>query len=116
MPGTNHNPTATRTKTPRYDDLRLLYGPPGGSTGFAAAVAAERRRQDAKWGRSRHRWCEWMSVLTEEVGEACAAANQATWRDNPAPVLGELRRELIQVAAVCAAVVEHLDEESGVAR
>ena len=27
MPGTNSNPTASRTMTPRYDDLRLLYGP-----------------------------------------------------------------------------------------
>lgn len=80
------------------------------ATDFAAAVRAERARQHARWGEQRHRWCEWLSILAEEVGEAAHEANQATWRDNPWPHLDGLRVELIQVAAVCAAIVEHIDE------
>ena len=35
----------------------------------------ERRRQDLKWGPQTHRWSDWLSILGEEFGEACAAYN-----------------------------------------
>ena len=91
-------------------------------------VAAERRAQDRKWGKQNHpdfyhdcdprylefvrdqntRICEaatkagkvtWEHILNEEVSEAYAIEN------DPA----HLRRELIQVAAVCVAWVEAID-------
>jgi hypothetical protein len=79
-------------------------------------VLSERRTQHAKWGVQRHSWPEWISILTEEVGEAAERANQAHW---PPPrmtdqvrtiALDELRLELIQVAAVAVAILEHIEE------
>lgn len=74
-------------------------------------IAEERARQDRKWGVQRHSWVEWMSVLTEEVGEAAHEANVLNWQE---PIdtarLTLLRSELIQVAAVAAAAIEHIDE------
>ena len=39
-----------------------------------AHVAAERGRQDAKWGPQHHYPAEWFVILMEEVGEAAQAA------------------------------------------
>ena len=81
-------------------------------------VLSERRHQDNKWGYPQpamriplHAY----AILAEEVGEAAKAlvemyaahANSAsirTWR-------AELRAELVQVAAVAMAWIEHLDLE-----
>lgn len=89
-------------------------------------VAAERRRQDAKWGPQSHRdgtgyayegdrtrfrqACElafgegvgtWVDILLEEVYEALAETD-----------LEKLRTELVQTAAVAAAWVEDIDRRA----
>jgi malonyl CoA-acyl carrier protein transacylase len=87
-------------------------------------IAAERRRQDEKWGQQSHpdgtggaareryaihlrEECEeafaegrgrWAHILEEEVAEAVAESDPA-----------KLREELVQVAAVATAWVEHID-------
>lgn len=72
-------------------------------------VADERQRQHEKWGTQRHSWPEWMAVLGEEFGEACQEVCRVTWGGKMAI---DLRRELVQIAAVCVAIVEHIDEVS----
>lgn len=79
-------------------------------------VIHERFKQNDKWGVQRHPFPSWMSLLTEEVGEACKDANEINWvkdgsRGAQAEKLEALRTELIQVAAVAVAIVEHLDED-----
>ena len=95
-----------------------------GHGGFADAVCAERQRQIEKWGPQSHpdgtdaeKWAlhavacrdkcnqaaregrlTWLHILCEEVAEAGA---ETEWP--------ELRAELVQVAAVCAAWIEDGD-------
>lgn len=69
-------------------------------------VAAERRRQDKKWGGQPgvdrvHPNEEYAVVLGEEYGEVCRAILEGQGAN--------LREELIQVAAVAVAWVEQLD-------
>ena len=89
-------------------------------------IAAERRRQDAKWGEQNHpdgtgdgfaadatqarKECEhaasigelsWRHILLEEVAEAVAEADP-----------DDLRRELIQVAAVATAWAQAIDRRA----
>ncbi len=90
-------------------------------------VAAERSRQDLKWGQQDHPdgtgqypevmesyaaeqacqaaaeggYLDWMHILREEVAEAFAETDHA-----------RLRAELIQVAAVAVAWVEAIDRRS----
>lgn len=80
---------------------------------FAAAVADERSRQHAKWGVQRHPFEVWMLVLGEEVGEANKALLEARAATGLTATfdLMQFRTELIQVAAVACAVIEHIDEE-----
>lgn len=65
------------------------------------AVISERDRQDAKWGTTqttlpRH---QWMTILTEEVGEVAMAVNDG----RP----DQIREELIQVIAVAVKWLEN---------
>lgn len=71
-------------------------------------VVQERQQQDEKWGLQRHSWPEWITILTEEVGEAAQAANNEHW--HPDGDLSRLKEELVQVAAVAVAMVEHIEE------
>lgn len=73
------------------------------------AIAGERQAQHETWGIQRHSWPEWMSILTEEVGEAAQAANKAHW-GHTVPGLAELRTELVQTAAVAIQIIGHIDE------
>jgi NTP pyrophosphatase (non-canonical NTP hydrolase) len=77
-----------------------------------AAILAERERQTTRWGVQRHSWPEWLTILTEEVGEAATAANEAHWKSgfDGEDRLTPLREELVQVAAVAVAMIEHIDE------
>lgn len=76
------------------------------------AVRAERRSQDAKWGRQSHDPMVWLAIAMEEVGEAAQAALQRRFADPPLSPeeRGRLddhcREELIQAAAVLVAAVE----------
>lgn len=68
------------------------------------AVNKERDRQDAKWGTSqkalpRH---QWMTILTEEVGEVAMAVNDGR--------SDQIREELIQVVAVAVKWLESRSE------
>lgn len=40
------------------------------------AVRHEREHQEGKWGAQHHSVMEWLSILGEEYGEACQAANE----------------------------------------
>lgn len=77
-------------------------------------VIKERERQHAKWGQQEHTPFVWLSILTEEVGEAAKEANEALFSGRAdgkvqADAIANLRTELIQVAAVAAAIVEDID-------
>ena len=73
-------------------------------------VIKERNRQDAKWGFPQHNTpFEWLSILTEEVGEFAQALNNALLGGD-----GNLEHamvEAVQVAAVAVSIVEHLGKE-----
>ena len=65
-------------------------------------IAAERTRQDTKFGAAAERGYSaamWLSVLAEEVGEAAKEVNDAA-------VGSALLHELVQVAAVAVAFAE----------
>jgi hypothetical protein len=85
--------------------------------GALCAVDDERDRQFAKWGNQRQSWVVWITALTEEVGEAAKEAitlytdPDITW-DHPA-TLAKFRAELVQIAAVSVAIIEHIDEVLG---
>jgi hypothetical protein len=75
------------------------------------AVIDERARQEAQWGVQRHNFAVWMVVLGEEYGEACRALLLArACGPNERDLYPALRAELVQVAAVAVAAIEHLDE------
>lgn len=75
------------------------------------AVVEERDRQDAKWGEQNHDDYTWLAILMEEVGEASqetlvekfgAAANGH----------GNLREEVVHIAAVALAWIECIDRRT----
>lgn len=74
-------------------------------------IQAERQRQDEKWGEQNHKPVVWLSILMEEVGEAAKEAVEARqyFHENYDDKLRNYRTELIQVAAVCVAMIESLD-------
>jgi len=93
---------------------RIEYGIPKGfeiMDAVFADVAAERSRQDLKWGRT---WGGWkdpnglkLAVLLEEVGEVARALLEAPGVVSM-PDSDQLRDELVQVAAVAVAWCEML--------
>ena len=73
-------------------------------------VTAERHRQDEKWGVQTMHDFEHISILTEEVGEAAKAANEANFTSGSTRGdFTHLRKELIQVAAVAVDHVQAID-------
>jgi len=75
-------------------------------------VIEERIRQNQKWGYPQQNTpFEWLSILTEEVGEFAEALNNALLGQCPLP--GGMERaidEIIQVAAVAVSIIEHLSK------
>jgi NTP pyrophosphatase (non-canonical NTP hydrolase) len=73
-------------------------------------VIKERNRQNEKWGHPQNNTpFEWLSILTEEVGEFAEALNNALLGGD-----GNLEHaihEAVQVAAVAVSIVEHLGKE-----
>lgn len=73
-------------------------------------VLFEREKQMDKWGHQRHDPTIWMSILTEEVGEAFQAINSTLFSGKETDP-DNLKEELIQVAAVAIAIIEQLEED-----
>ncbi len=74
------------------------------------AIINEREKQDSKWGEQNHKPIEWVSILTEEVGEVAKAALESHFKHKGKDhKYSEYRKELIQVAAVALAMIESLD-------
>lgn len=81
-------------------------------------VADERRRQFSLWGdqSGRHPF-EYMSILGEEFGELCEAANETCFQNPKHPERGgfdAVVREAVHVAAVAVQIVEaYLGRQEG---
>jgi NTP pyrophosphatase (non-canonical NTP hydrolase) len=71
---------------------------------IAGDVLAERAAQRKKWGQQNHDDCTWTAILAEEVGEAAQASLPREFGRK-----GNVRQELVQVAAVAVAWIECLD-------
>ncbi len=74
-------------------------------------IAAEREKQDKKWGQQNHHPIEWCGILGEEVGEvnkACIETHFGHVVDHYA----EYRKELIQTAGVAVSMIECLDRKN----
>ena len=70
------------------------------------AVLSERERQDKRWGDQTHNTdLQWMSILTEEVGEVASDVNDLR--------LAGMFEEIIQCAAVCFAWSEAYIDRGG---
>lgn len=78
--------------------------------GVLNEVAAERDRQDAKWGEQNHDLPVWITVLAEEIGEAAQEVLAARAGERPAML--RCRAELVQVAAVAVAAIEYIDRST----
>lgn len=63
-------------------------------------IDAERQRQESLWGEQNHNERTWLAILLEEVGEVARAINEYD-------EIG-YETELLQVAAVCVAMLESL--------
>lgn len=72
-------------------------------------ILEERKKQDAKWGEQNHDFPMWLAILTEELGEASQEffTSQAMTRPR-----ANFRTELVQCAAVLAAMIECGDRNS----
>lgn len=86
-------------------------------------IQKERQRQTEKWGEQNNSYPKWISILTEEVGEAAKEANdyESLLDDinNPTfdsvllnQTLINLREELVQVAAVAVQIIEKIDKQN----
>lgn len=70
-------------------------------------IKEERQRQDKKWGSNRQlNSLLWAVILGEEVGEV---ANAVLEQEYGTKTLDDLKKELVQVAAVCVAWLEMYD-------
>ena len=93
--------------------------------GILEDIAEERRSQNRKWGKQRHGFAVWLTILAEEVGELSKEILNHRWwkreameeyaqcragREVEASHLKLMRLEAVQVAAVAVAMIEHIDE------
>ncbi len=70
-------------------------------------VRDERFKQDEKWGNQHQNSMTWMAILGEEFGEACEAALHDKFGGNHK---GTFKKEIIQIAAVCVQILEHIED------
>lgn len=71
----------------------------------------ERDRQEKKWGEQNHCPALWATILGEEFGEFCEAANETAFENGIHREKGgyeNMMRELTHVAAVAVAAIECL--------
>ncbi len=88
----------------------------GPDAGVLAEVQAERARQDERWGEQNGHDFEWVSILTEAVGESAQAANEANFQSGKTRGdFSHLRAELVQVAAVAVAWIGAIDRRPAAA-
>lgn len=76
-----------------------------------ALIDAERARQDATWGVQNHDPQVWVSILGEEFGELCQAANDMRWPKDGItadPPYIHAMAEAVHTAAVAQAFIECL--------
>lgn len=101
----NHHEDAQRVvdQIEREATMRLA-----GLARVLSDVAAERSRQNDRWGdQSGHADFVWLGILTEEVGESAQAVLHDTFGGKAS---GTLYAELVQVAAVAVAWLEALHD------
>ncbi len=75
-------------------------------------VHLERFAQEQKWGQQNHEPARYLAILAEEFGEVAKEVVEFTWAGDPEvrrQRLQNMRKELIQTAAVAVAMVEALD-------
>lgn len=73
-------------------------------------ISLEREAQDKKWGfPQKNTYCEWSSILAEEVGELAKELNELNFGRGDRE---RMRAEAVQVAAVAISILVHdnLDE------
>jgi NTP pyrophosphatase (non-canonical NTP hydrolase) len=75
-------------------------------------IVNERHRQTELYGIQRHEMTKWLAILVEEVGEVAQAMQQGTASQKQTDA-DNLFDELIQVAAVAAAMAEQIKENQG---
>ena len=76
------------------------------------SIKQERQSQVQKWGVQNHSPLEWLSILGEEFGEVSKAICEAHFHDRFYPngeTWDDVKRELVQVAAVCVAMIESME-------
>lgn len=67
-------------------------------------ILAERKRQDQKWGYpQKNSFCEWASIIAEEVGELSKELNELNFGRG---TLNQMEAEAVQVAAVALSILE----------
>lgn len=74
------------------------------------AIETERNKQDAAWGIGCHSLPEWLTILTEEVGELAAAILGERFGNDDHIEL-DWQKECIQVAAVAVRMLEQAEDE-----
>ena len=83
-----------------------------------ADVASERERNAAHWGEQNHTVAMWLLILGEEVGEVARGVLEFSGKVTSSAELlhiaasdavDDVRRELVQVAAVALAAIECID-------
>lgn len=77
-------------------------------------VIRERASQDERWGfpQDGQSHTDWLAILTEEVGESAQEVLRLRFgsdKDKPVQARKDLRAEMVQVAAVAVAWIEHMD-------
>ena len=75
-------------------------------------IDAERYRQYEKWGNQRHDMTGWMLILMEEVGELSREVLEDHFKKfymKDPDRADRIKKELIQVAAVCVQILESTD-------
>lgn len=81
-------------------------GPTEQTTAVLRDVAAERERQDRKWGVQAHDPAMWLAIVAEELGEVAKEIAESSAR--PLDVAA-YRKELVQTAATAVSAIETLD-------
>ena len=104
---------AERSRISEVDDILCRLALPVAEKAVRS-VLAERARQDAKWGVQDHAAEMWLVILGEEYGEACQAALSDRFGGNAEKPCGQLRAEIVQVAAVAIAMIEWMDRKAAV--